>query len=259
MNQAIFQESIIRIPTPEQVFLEYPLAGFPRRALATLLDGAIIVAGELMLTLLLVLLGWVYSEISGNSPGAFDPSLPWFTAIMIASIIMLTVAPLFYFVIFEYQWNGQTPGKRVAGIRVIRTSGLSIDRTSASLRNLFRILDLLPTSYMVGIWSMMLTSNQQRLGDLVAGTIVISLPKAQRRAEIAAGTSSFAAGAPLMFESKRAEEDRAMLDDFLRRRQEFDPAARIRIARMLANKHGIVPGQALTLLEQQLYEKFKSI
>jgi hypothetical protein len=106
---------------------------------------------------------------------------------------------------------------------------------------------------------MMLSRNQQRLGDLVGGTIVIALPRAHRRSSIAAGTSAFTQGSSLLFEGKRAEEERMLLDQFLRRRQEIESGARVRIARMLAERNGLMPGQALTLLEQQLYDKFKSL
>ncbi len=257
MNREVFHEAQVRIPTPEQVFLEYPLAGVARRALATLLDSIVIFAGALVLVLLTALL---IVSISAALKEDIAPWMEsWLLALFIAYSVLLLVAPLFYFGIYEYYWNGQTPGKRAAGIRVIRANGLALDRTSAALRNLFRIVDLLPSSYLVGIWSVMLSGRQQRIGDLVAGTIVIALPKRRALAAIAEGTASFSTGAQLMFEGRRAERERWMLEQYLRRRGEFEPAARIRIARMLAGRHGITLAQATVQLEQQLYERFTSL
>lgn len=258
MNGDIFRESSVRIPTPEQVFLEYPLAGIARRALATLLDSILIFAGELVLILISVALISAFTVLVGDE--AMNSPESWFLAFFIGYMVLMLLAPLFYFGLFEYYLNGQTPGKRVAGIRVIRANGLALDRTAAALRNLFRIVDLLPSSYLIGIWSVMLNSHQQRIGDLVAGTIVIALPRRQARDAVAMGTASYASSSPaLLYEDKRAEEERWLLDQFLRRRGDFITPSRIRIARMLADRNGIPPAQAQVLLEQQLYERFTSL
>jgi uncharacterized RDD family membrane protein YckC len=257
MNGDIFRESSVRIPTPEQVFLEYPLAGMARRALATLLDSILIFASELVLILISVLLISSVTALAGD--GAMNGPESWFIAFLIAYFVFMLVAPLFYYGIFEYYLNGQTPGKRAASIRVIRANGLALDRTSAALRNLFRLIDLLPSSYLIGIWSVMLNSHQQRIGDLIAGTIVIALPKRQAKDAVVMGTAGYATTPALMYEDKRSEEDRWLLDQFLRRRGEMDDSARNRIARMLAEKNGIPQAQAVILLEQQLYERFTSL
>jgi uncharacterized RDD family membrane protein YckC len=257
MNGDIFHESSVRIPTPEQVFLEYPLAGLARRALATLLDSILIFAGELVLILISVLLISSFTALIGD--GAVNGPDSWFIAFFIAYFVFMLVAPLFYYGIFEYYLNGQTPGKRAAGIRVIRANGLALDRTAAALRNLFRLIDLLPSSYLIGVWSVMLNSHQQRIGDLIAGTIVIALPKRQPKDSVTMGTAGYAAASTMLYEDKRGEEYRWLLDQFLRRRGEMDDSARNRIARMLAAKLGIPPTQAMILLEQQLYERFTSL
>jgi hypothetical protein len=78
-----------------------------------------------------------------------------------------------YDIYFELSWNGQTPGKKVAGIRVIRAGGAPLDFRSACIRNVLKIADFLPTFYLLGGVMILLTSRRQRLGDLAAGTIVI--------------------------------------------------------------------------------------
>ena len=77
-------------------------------------------------------------------------------------------------------WNGQTPGKRVAGIRVLTTRGEPVTLVHALVRNLMRLVDILPTSYMVGAICILVTRRSQRLGDLAAGTVVVR----ERHAEL---------------------------------------------------------------------------
>ena len=78
-----------------------------------------------------------------------------------------------YFAAFEALWGGQTPGKRAVGLRVISVTGQPITTFDALLRNLLRIVDQMPGIYAVGVLSIFFTSRNQRLGDLVAGTVVV--------------------------------------------------------------------------------------
>src|SRR5277367_1415113 len=78
-----------------------------------------------------------------------------------------------YFAIFEVLWNGQTPGKKKEGLRVIKDSGRPISPAEAIGRNLMRIVDQLPFLYALGICSVLLSRQNKRLGDFVAGTIVV--------------------------------------------------------------------------------------
>jgi hypothetical protein len=78
-----------------------------------------------------------------------------------------------YYSLFEAFWNGQTPGKRLLKIRVIKDSGRQISLFEALARNLLRVVDWFPTLYLVGVISMLCNKEQKRLGDFVAGTIVV--------------------------------------------------------------------------------------
>jgi hypothetical protein len=78
-----------------------------------------------------------------------------------------------YYIFFEMLWNGQTPGKRWTGLRVIRTDGTPITLSESLIRNLTRIVDFLPAAYGVGIITMFIDKRSRRLGDLAAGTLVI--------------------------------------------------------------------------------------
>ena len=78
-----------------------------------------------------------------------------------------------YFTLFEAFWNGRTPGKRVARIRVIQRSGRPIGIFESMARNFVRYVDQIPFFYAVGVITMFATRQHQRLGDLAAGTLVV--------------------------------------------------------------------------------------
>ena len=78
-----------------------------------------------------------------------------------------------YFAAFEILWNGQTPGKRAAGIRVIKESGRPLSAAETIGRNLLRIVDQLPGFYAIGIVTSLLNAQNKRFGDFVAGSIVV--------------------------------------------------------------------------------------
>ena len=90
-------------------------------------------------------------------------------------IFLLIVFLLFwgYFALFEAFGNGRTLGKRVAKIRVIHQSGRGINFVEALARNLVRFIDYLPGFYGVGVVAMFMSRRSQRLGDMVAGTLVV--------------------------------------------------------------------------------------
>ena len=97
-------------------------------------------------------------------------SAKWLIAMVILVPFLLQWG---YFSLFEALWNGQTPGKRVAKIRVIQQSGRAITMFESLARNLVRAIDFLPASYVAGVVSIFVTQRSQRLGDLVAGTLVV--------------------------------------------------------------------------------------
>ena len=78
-----------------------------------------------------------------------------------------------YFILLEWLLNGQTPGKRLLHIRVIKQGGYALRFFDTLLRNLLRVVDFLPLFYGVGLTSLLLTRDSQRVGDLVAGTLVV--------------------------------------------------------------------------------------
>ena len=153
----------LSIDTPELVALEFPLAGIGSRFIAILIDYSL-QAAVLLILILSMLLFLPSMQKFGSG------SAKWAVAILILVPFLLQWG---YFTLFEGLWQGQTPGKRVAKIRVIQQSGRAIIIFESLARNFVRFIDFLPALYVVGTVSIFVTSRNQRLGDLVAGTLVV--------------------------------------------------------------------------------------
>jgi uncharacterized RDD family membrane protein YckC len=154
----------LSIETPELVAIEMPLAGIGSRFIALLVDYLIWTAGALILAFLVALILpaiHTFSRISSQ----------WAVALVIFVVFLVNWG---YFTLFEAFWNGRTPGKRVARIRVIQRSGRAIGLFESMARNLVRYIDQFPFPlHVVGVISMFVTRQHQRLGDLAAGTLVV--------------------------------------------------------------------------------------
>jgi uncharacterized RDD family membrane protein YckC len=154
----------ISIRTPENIELSYALAGPGSRAAAYFLDLMIMsVILQVALNLFIALLATLLEAVGA------DGRL-WAAAI--SGLLMFALYNC-YFILFEWLWNGQTPGKRLLHIRVIKQGGYALRFFDTILRNLLRVIDFLPFFYGVGLASLVLTRDSQRVGDLVAGTIVV--------------------------------------------------------------------------------------
>lgn len=153
----------LTIDTPELVSIEMPLAGIGSRFVALLVDTLIWAAGLVVLVLVL----W-----------AFRPALEAFSNLSYQWAVAIVTFALFflnwgYFTLFEAFNNGRTPGKRIARIRVIQQSGRGIGLFESMARNFVRYVDQIPFFYAVGVITMFVTRQHQRLGDLAAGTLVV--------------------------------------------------------------------------------------
>jgi len=160
-------EEIIDIDTPENVAFGYQVAGLGSRFIATLLDTLIIIFLQVLIVLVRILVLYMVDASTLNEDAAFSG---WIVALfgLIAFVFYSG-----YYVLFEMLWNGQSPGKRVAGIRVIRTDGTPITLSGSLIRNLARLVDFLPFMYGVGVITMFLDKQSRRLGDLAANTLVV--------------------------------------------------------------------------------------
>ena len=160
----------LNIETPEQVDLHLPIAGIGSRFLAVLADTAIHVVAVIVLFLAFALFGyWIERHPGSVSSGGPKLSDKWAIAIVVFFFFLLFWG---YYSLFEAFWNGQTPGKRFLKIRVIKDSGRQITLFEALARNLLRVVDM-QLGYLVGVVSILCNREQKRLGDFVAGTIVV--------------------------------------------------------------------------------------
>ena len=177
-------EDRVSIATPEGVTLEVTLAGLASRTGAALVDSLIQGAAAFVFFLIFIVgtSGGSGPDTTGDPGGgasAFFIGLAFFT-------LFIFLIFFFYYVVFETLWSGRTPGKKAAGIQVVEIGGGPIGFRASAVRNLVRLVDLLPTSYIIGSIAILASSRNQRLGDMAAGTIVIR----EQRAEIVPARST---------------------------------------------------------------------
>ena len=174
MAHIIETEETLIIETPERVPLAFALASIGNRFLAVLIDHFI-----QYMTILIV--AWAFLSWSGAGDldsfernDLFAQMSKWTIALMIIILFLIFSG---YFILFEWLWNGQTPGKRLMKLRVIREDGRPITLWEALARNLLRIFDAVPgfvvPIYSIGLITIFLSSRDQRVGDIFAGTVVI--------------------------------------------------------------------------------------
>jgi len=146
-------DTVREVLTPEGVALRLQAAGPFPRALAWLIDGCVRMS-------VLTMFGGIAFDVLGQVG-------------MALVLIVVFVLTWWYPVVFEVLWNGQTLGKRALGIRVVAADGAPVGWMGAFVRNLLRAVDMLPTLYAAGLVSGLFDPWGRRLGDLVAGTLVV--------------------------------------------------------------------------------------
>jgi uncharacterized RDD family membrane protein YckC len=181
MSAALATEDILIIETPERVPLHFALASIGNRFLACAIDHALQVLTIIVMAIAFTLLA-NYSSVGeqiSNAP-------KWVKAVLIIIVFLIVSG---YFAFFEWIWNGQTPGKRWLKLRVIREDGRPVTFWEATVRNLLRTFDMMPAPfYSIGLISVFISSSDQRVGDMVAGTVVVR----EREAEAPAFAQVFA-------------------------------------------------------------------
>ena len=146
----------VLVRTPEGIEFALPLAGPLSRMLAFAVDFAAIAAAGVLVARLLAPLQ-LFSADAAQS---------------VITVLYFAISML-YGILTEWFWRGQTVGKRLLGLRVVEASGLRLKPSQIIVRNLLRLVDLLPGLYLVGGVCCVLSYRRQRLGDIAAGTIVI--------------------------------------------------------------------------------------
>ncbi len=214
----------LTIETPEQTALDFAVAGIGSRFLAIAYDAVI----QFLVGLIVGIGGFM--ALAGISTTAPKAAI-WGGAALLLFYFFLYFG---YYAIFEILWNGQTPGKRKIGIRVIKDSGRPLTPAEAIGRNLMRIVDWLPLLYGVGIVSAFVTKGNKRLGDLVVGSLVVRETALLELKPVWQTAPS--ANAPIMATSgplgadRLSPEEFALIESFLSRRTALEFGVRNQMA-----------------------------
>lgn len=226
----------IEIVTPEQVVIQYELAGIGSRGAAALLDALA------QLCIYAALLGAITLLMKLTS-------LPFWDEMSIAILISLLTLSFFvimwgYYIAFETLWNGETPGKRILGLRVMKDGGYPVDFRSVVIRNLVRAADALPgipglPFYGLGFVSVLLHGQYKRLGDLAACTVVVRHATAEETMKPLLGEAQVMRlldAATLSQLSRLSREEYRLVQQFLERRNELPSTLQVEFARRLAQQ-----------------------
>ena len=213
-------DTLSRVETPENVRLVFRLAGPATRMYAYLLD--------LLLRIALAWgLGWLILLIA---PVVSFSALPF--GILLLLVFFLEWG---YTTLFEAFWGGKTPGKHILGLRVVKVGGYPIGFFDSMLRNLLRAADFLPVFYGVGLLSTFATRRLQRLGDLVAGTVVVREEVTRLRGKLRLLKDVEPIPLSEMTSGYRpSERTLVLIDRFFRRRHDLHSARAEEVAAILA-------------------------
>ncbi len=240
----------LTIETPEQIALEYPLAGIGSRFMAFFYDSLI----QLVITLVVILvMMFVMPDLGKYWPTAWN----WVAAVEVFVGFCLYWG---YFAAFEALWNGQTPGKRKAGIRVIKDSGRPITAFEAISRNFMRVIDSMPGMYGVAVISIFVDKQSRRLGDMVAGTVVVHDKKEESAQPFFNVAQSEMTATPLgsvAIAQKLTLQELDVIETFLNRRLDLPPAVREQSAKRIAE--AIAAKLQIPVEERGSDEKFLEI
>jgi uncharacterized RDD family membrane protein YckC len=184
--------------SPEAVRLDLPVSGPAPRMLAYAIDLLTMIALSVFLFVILSMTLPIGAAIDKWFGGLFREAINHarteakhpgsgghFQGLTIAILLLVEFTiSTGYFIFWETVTGGRSPGKLLVGLRVVRRNGLPIDLRGSIVRNLMRAVDMLPAEYLVGLISILLSSSGERLGDHVAGTIVLRLDRPETATEI---------------------------------------------------------------------------
>ncbi len=217
----------LEIATPERVSLALPIAGIGFRSIAYLVDA-------LLLFFFWVSAYFLFSLILADFLGAFQALSSLGKTL---AVIGAFATQWLYWTMCEVLGRGQTPGKRLLRIRVVSDDGSSAGVLQSAVRNLCRIVDFLPFFYAAGLLVMLLTRENRRLGDLLAGTILIREERIQL--DKYASSSPVEVPSPSMPQTADplSPTDVELIVSFLGRAHELTPEARQRLTAALLKRY----------------------
>lgn len=241
----------LEVRTPESIAFQYELAGLGSRFLALVVDQAIQLAvmAAIFFGLFAALAHAPATARHTTSPEAlkFSQSLGLALVVIVIFVVMFG-----YFIVFEAIWNGQTPGKKLLGLRVVRDGGYPIDFGASLIRNLIRVGEQLIGYYILAAISAVISPENKRLGDIAAGTIVVRDARLARPADLRQRDDE-PAYAPTAYLSG---EERALIKRFIDRRYALALDRRREIAAQLAARvRNRVPPELRSLDDEALLER----
>jgi len=215
---------IFEVVTPEHVAIRYELAGIGSRGVAVVID-------TLLQGLLYLPLGYGYFLLQRLFTNELERGILMGLGILVAFLVFWG-----YFVLFETLWNGETPGKRMMGLRVIKDAGYPVDFRAVVTRNLIRIADFLPITYAVGFIVVLIHAQYKRLGDCAAGTVVVrhGHEEEKRRKAGEAVVFRLLDATVISQISRLTRVEYRMVQQFLERRNDLPVPLRVEFARRLA-------------------------
>jgi uncharacterized RDD family membrane protein YckC len=217
-------DSILRIPSVTGVDVELRIAGPGARSYAFIVDWHIRV---------LIALAWLLVGMFaiGGAVRALDPTDQGYAAFVYVVALPSAAIYFLYHPVLEVLQRGQTPGKRIAGVRLVTLADGGAPGVGALLiRNVFRLIDSLPTMYAVGLIATMVTKHSVRIGDIAAGTVLVyDEPQSRRLLDELAGPAVQQLGL----------EQAELARELLRRWPELGADARARLARQLLARLGV--------------------
>jgi uncharacterized RDD family membrane protein YckC len=219
-------ERALEVRTAEAIAVRYELAGLGSRFLALTLDLVI----QFAAVAAVAVAAGVFAAPLARALAAIklDKTI---SVVLISLLALLSFALFFgYFIIFELVWNGQTPGKRALGIRVVRDEGFPVDAGAAIVRNVVRVVELAAGFYVISALVTLLSPENKRPGDFAAGTIVV-----RDRADDVPVLDAL-----VRDERERDDgldrDDRALIARFLVRRATLEASASAHVAARIAER-----------------------
>jgi uncharacterized RDD family membrane protein YckC len=238
------------VRTPESISFRYELAGLGSRFLALSVDQLIQIA---ILIAIVLGLAWAGSGLHPSRGAAASGLEKSAEATLIALVVGVIFLIFFgYFIVFEALWSGQTPGKRLLGLRVVRDGGYPIDFGASLVRNLIRVGEFVFGYYALAAISTLLSPENKRLGDIAAGTIVVRDSKRStltlERLEQDLAQSEIVYAATRYLDG----DERALVKRFLERRDALTPQRRRELAAQIAARIRPRLPQELQALEDEV-------
>lgn len=223
----MLHDHLYTVGTPEQIDVAYDVAGIGSRLLAALIDHVII---AVVLSLSCFTIGLVSDQLNLGLNGALVLSL---------FVLGIYLSLCGYYIFFETIWNGQTPGKRLLGVRMVRVGGRPLDFIGSAVRNFIRLADFLPVFYGLGLIVMFIDRRARRLGDMAAGCVAIRERGVVTLSSLAAPIPTerpvVPPAAQVAIPNLRAlrRADYELVQEYLRRRHRLSWEARQRLSRQL--------------------------